>query len=607
VYNSRQFLVSIRKTRFQRHAVFERIEMRHWNKLRIRFHLLPACGLALFLSLWTGAAVGQNRKPSFPNLPFPKPGSNSGVGQQLAEAGLSRALNDQLPLKLDANAIYPTVAAPPGGPFVPRPLAVTAANIDQPLPPGDYAINMVAFCTEYSVHRPGAGIAYRLGPLQGRAAGAIGALLWRGTIQKGKSPQQLQAVSWAIQSGLRYAQMPKTYQAVIDEVIPDHKNELNGDFMQSTEDSYAAYAKTAKLPPLEQMLAKMGKPGELALSARKQRDALLRQNTSDQIKEQTLFAGQEAGVYTPVKAEEGPWSERIPGVAYLRYQIVGGNMAGNNIMQIRIVGQGGAVARRNLTPRLVYASFAAGPVPETPAISSVTPQALFGNSIGCAVGQGAQCLIPVPTLSQPPANQGQSIAKATQLKGKVTITHNGVMVPLTANTPIYMGDTITTDAGSQAFISFVDNTQMTLSESTKLKIDDYVFDPQGNHYSAAYLWMEGAFKYVSGLITKPKTSDTRIETSYGTIGIRGTEFIARKDSPSAASIGLIHGSLDIPVLGATAPMTVTGPVMISFDDSGTGTSRLTQAQYDAMQTQLSSGAASVAGGRVIPMPPKKGR
>lgn len=577
--------------------------MRHWNKRSIQFGLIVVCGL--WLSLWSVAAAGQNKKPSFPNLPFPKPSSNSGVGQQFAEAGLSRMLNDQLPLKLDANAIYPTVAAPPGGPFAPRPLTVTAANIDQPLPPGDYTINMLAFCTEYSVHRPGAGIAYRLGPLQGRAAGAIGALLWRGTLEKNKPPQQLQAVSWAIQSGLRYSQMPKTYQALIDEVIPDHRNELNGDFMQSMEDSYAAYAKTAKLPPLEQMFAKMGKPGELALSARKQRDALLKQNTSDQIKEQTLFSGQEAGVYTPVKAEEGPWTERIPGVAYLRYKIVGGNMASNNIMQVRIARQGGDVARRNVTPRLIYASFAAGPAPETPTVSSVTPQSLFGNSIGCAVGQGAQCLIPVPVLSQQPANLGQSIAKAAQLKGKVTITHNGVTVPLTANTPIYRGDTISTDTGGHVLLSFVDDTQMTLSENTKVKIDNYVFDPQG-HSGAVYSWMEGAFQYISGHLAKPKNSDIRIETPVGQIGIRGTEFIVRKDSGSGESIALIQGSLDVTASGATAPMTVTGPAMISLDDSGTRTSRLTQAQYDAMKTQLLSGTSAVAGGRAIPMPPKKG-
>lgn len=365
--------------------------------------------LALLPAIMTAQAKKPAPPPSWPKLPVPPRNSGGilgGVGQKLAETTMSRLLNDQLPLKLDADAVYPTVSVLPGGPFHPHPLSLTQAELERALPPGDYTIPVIAFCTEYSVHRPGYGIAYRLGPLQGKAAGAIGQLLWRGTVEKNKTPQQLQAISWAIQSGLRYAQMPKAYQAIIDEVIPDHRNELNGDFMQSLEDSYAAYAKTANLPALEQMLVKMGKPGELALSARKQRIALLRQNTTDQIREQTLFAGQENGIYTPVKSEEGPWTEKIPGVAYIRFKIVGGNLATNNLMEVRILPRGRALAESAPVPHLVHAGFTSGGIrSHVSAFSAAanlglpTPMNLMQNSIGCAVGQGAQCLIPISVVS----------------------------------------------------------------------------------------------------------------------------------------------------------------------------------------------------------------
>ena len=87
----------------------------------------------------------------------------------------------------------------------------------------------LAFCSEYSVHHPGNGVAYQPGPIQGKAADAIAMLLWRGTIEKGRAPRELQTVSWAIQSGLTYAKMPKTYQAVIDDVIPDFRDRLGDD------------------------------------------------------------------------------------------------------------------------------------------------------------------------------------------------------------------------------------------------------------------------------------------------------------------------------------------------------------------------------------------
>src|SRR5580700_9956471 len=224
--------------------------------------------------------------------------------QKATELAIRNVLDDQLPLRLDATTIYPTVAVLPGGPFKPTPLHLSAADMDSPLPPGDYTMQTLAFCMEYSVHQPGMGTAYVLAPLQGKAADAIGTLLWRGTIQMNKDRQQLQAVSWAIQSGLTYSQMPKAYQAVIDAVIPEYKGEISGNFVQQVQQTYQTAAKGTHLPPLEQLLGNLGQPGQLALSAMKQQQVLLRKDTSDQLREQTLFRGQESGVYTPVKAED---------------------------------------------------------------------------------------------------------------------------------------------------------------------------------------------------------------------------------------------------------------------------------------------------------------
>ena len=93
--------------------------------------------------------------------------------EKAAEAALTKVLNDNLPLKLDAKDVYPTVTTLPGGPFSPKPLQLTADQLDHPLAPGDYTINTLAFCSEYSVHQPGAGVAYVLGPYEGKAIGLV--------------------------------------------------------------------------------------------------------------------------------------------------------------------------------------------------------------------------------------------------------------------------------------------------------------------------------------------------------------------------------------------------------------------------------------------------
>ncbi len=278
--------------------------------------------------------------------------------EKAAEEALTKVLNDNLPLTLNAKDVYPTVTTLPGGPFSPTPLKLTADQLDQPLPPGDYTINTLDFCSQYSVHQPGAGVSYVLGPYEGKAAGAIGSLIWRGTEQYHIAPQSLQAVSWAIQSGLTYDQMPKSYQAIVDQVIPDLKSEITGDFVTNLENTYNSLARAASLPPLDTILAKLGAPGQLALDAELQRHILTAQNTSDQIKEQTLFQGQESGIYTPVKAENGPWTERVAGQVYMKLLIAGGNMATNNVMQIRVMPGPSANARlEEGGPHLVRASF----------------------------------------------------------------------------------------------------------------------------------------------------------------------------------------------------------------------------------------------------------
>lgn len=378
---------------------------------------LAACGMVL--SLMAGLAQAQ-LKLNIPGGGNPFGDAADKAQEDLFTKAAAKLLDEQLPINLDASHVLPTVSALPGGPFAPRPLPLTQANMTEPLPPGDYTVNVFAFCTEYSVHQPGQGVAYELAPLEGKLSGAVATLLWRG-IRAGVDSRALMGAAWAIQSGLIYAQMPKGDQALIDRLIPDFKPQLDGDFLLQLEASYQLAARAAKLPTLPQLLAKMGEPGELALDALAMQQTLLRANTTDEIREQTLFAGQESGVYAPVKAEEGPWTVRIPGVAYVRYRIQGGNLASNNIVEIRIMpGARQNAARqegRGDGARLVNASFVASPAPAAGQTQAAAPtlENLLGADesngqlnasglIGYSVGRGAQALIPVlpPPVSAPP-------------------------------------------------------------------------------------------------------------------------------------------------------------------------------------------------------------
>jgi hypothetical protein len=537
--------------------------------------------------------------------------------EKAAEDGIETLLNDQLPLTLDAKNVYPTVKTLPGGPFNPKPLQLTAAQLDQPLAPGDYTINTLAFCSEYSVHRPGQGVAYVLGPYAGKAADAIGNLIWRGTVQYNIAPSSLQSVSWAIQSGLTYQQMPQSYQQIIDQVIPDYKSEITGDFMQNLQAAYANYAKTLKLPPLDTLLAKMGPPGQAALDAERERAILLQTGTSDQLKDQTLYQGQESGIYTPVKAEDGPWTERIPNQVYMKLLIQGGNMATNNVMQIRVMpsaaSNSSSVNPKRLAaegnPRVVYTAYARGARPAarphqiggTVAVTT-TISYLVRLMIAYSQGQGAQALGQVPFLEPPPKpapppakpQTGQKVGSVVCADGDVSVIHPGETEEddLNMNDPIVMGDKIITDAKSRACILFQDKTEFTISENAELTVDDFVYDPTGHQKNTAkYGILEGAFQYISGLLAKQKDHEVDIDTPYGDIGTRGTEFIVKSDgTPNNLEIDLISGAIALTPTGSTtAGPTMTGPIQILVTPAGMQALPMTQAQYNQIFAQYFPG------------------
>ena len=306
----------------------------------------------------------------------------TGVGAAVANAVYNATGKRirELPIRLDAKNLYPTIQNLPGAPFDPKPLKYTQATIGQPLPPGDYEVPILAFCTEYSIHRPGAGVAYSLGPLLGKAKEAVANLLWRGTWQ-GVGPSELQGAAWSIQSGLTFNRLPKTYQQLITRLVPDFQSQISDDFYQKAQDTYNGAANVSGMPSFDSILGGLGPAGELAVSAQAQRQALLADATDDKVRQQTLFAGAAQGIYTPENAEVGPWTVRYPGAGWLRYKIVSGNLNDDNIMQIRIAPGDGSSHISLLD--LFQASLTGA--------QGITVTGM----IGYPRGQGAQDLIPV--------------------------------------------------------------------------------------------------------------------------------------------------------------------------------------------------------------------
>lgn len=179
----------------------------------------------------------------------------------------------------------------------------------------------------------------------------------------------------------------------------------------------------------------------------------------------------------------------------------------------------------------------------------------------------------------------EEIGHVRELTGRPTVQRpNSPPVPLRPGDPIHAGDVIRTGAGGRAEVYFADHTTLTLSGNSRVQMDNYVFNPTAtDNNRAGYSGLEGAFKYTSGVIAKKQNPDVSVDTTYGHIGVRGTEFVSRRDPCSTTQeVYLIHGQLAIRPTFASTTNIVDAPATIFYDATNVWTSGLTPEAYEAM-------------------------
>ncbi|WP_440690713.1 FecR domain-containing protein [Candidatus Pelagibacter sp. HIMB1782] len=122
-----------------------------------------------------------------------------------------------------------------------------------------------------------------------------------------------------------------------------------------------------------------------------------------------------------------------------------------------------------------------------------------------------------------------SIGKITNQKGQI----------LQAGDKVYFGDEIISDGKSKSQIIFLDETVLTIGESTSITIDEFVFDPNTLNGNFLTTLNKGSVKVLSGLINQKNPENLEVKTAAGTIGSRGTEFQTIVDEEENAQVLLI--------------------------------------------------------------------
>jgi hypothetical protein len=129
------------------------------------------------------------------------------------------------------------------------------------------------------------------------------------------------------------------------------------------------------------------------------------------------------------------------------------------------------------------------------------------------------------------------IGSVTESSGTAIIKRGKDTIQVAKGTEIKTNDRVETKNGKVKIV-FKDDTNVTVTESSSLVIDDFVYDPKSGAGKLGLKAAAGTVRYVSGSIAKdPK--NVKINTPTAAIAVRGTDFVMAVSETGASMIMLM--------------------------------------------------------------------
>ncbi len=142
------------------------------------------------------------------------------------------------------------------------------------------------------------------------------------------------------------------------------------------------------------------------------------------------------------------------------------------------------------------------------------------------------------------ATAAEDIGDVSRHQGAASGILDGVVEELRIDSSVYQQQIVSTGGASRLEITFADGTLLTLGENAEMTLDTFVYDPAGGT-GTLKLGVVGAFRFVSGQVTKLASSDVSVTTPVATVGIRGTEFWGGPIDDQALGVFLIDGAVSV--------------------------------------------------------------
>ncbi len=143
-----------------------------------------------------------------------------------------------------------------------------------------------------------------------------------------------------------------------------------------------------------------------------------------------------------------------------------------------------------------------------------------------------------------PAAAQQAIGAVSRIQGRASGVHNGATEALGLKSSVFLKEVVSTGDAARLEVTFTDGTRLTLGEKAKLTLDTFVFNPAASRATVKFA-VVGAFRVLSGQMTKLASSDVSVTTPVAIIGIRGTEFWGGPIDNQPLGVFLIEGAVSV--------------------------------------------------------------
>jgi len=140
------------------------------------------------------------------------------------------------------------------------------------------------------------------------------------------------------------------------------------------------------------------------------------------------------------------------------------------------------------------------------------------------------------------ASAQEAIGAVSRIQGEASTMRGSATEALALDSAVFLNDVVTTGAAARLEVAFVDGTKLTLGAKTRLTLDRFIYAP-GSGVGSLRFGVVGAFRFVSGRITKLANANAVIVTPTATAGIRGTDFWGGPIDDQALGMVLFEGAI----------------------------------------------------------------